>query len=62
MWLVGLPGGLTVLFKADLLRKMEDRASTMKVQIVQWMEKVDRFKGNIGRGMKMSRKSTNLCE
>lgn len=55
MWLLELPGGLTVFFRTDYLYRMEATARAMRADTQQWYESVHKFAAKI-------RKEIGVCK
>lgn len=55
MWLLELPGGLTVFFRTDYLQKLCSEARQMRQLVFDWQAKVKRFSAKVRSDVSRSR-------
>lgn len=62
MALLEFPGGLTFIFRSDLLQKMSEEAKSMREAVQGWQRKQRKFIGRIRRDLSRTRKKAGLQE
>lgn len=62
MALLELPGGLTFIFRSDLLQKMSEEAKSMREKVQAWQQKQQKFVGRIRRDLSRTRKKAGTQE